>query len=114
MVEVQLLEERPPTHPGGALMPFEARELPTAVEVGGEFVAGPFCRHCGYPFTLHSPELLCPVRPNIVLGPICDCHEVQEIEVTRWQADPYSTRRTKAGRPYRRRVTRRELRIVRR
>lgn len=96
-------------------MPFEARDLPTAVFFAdGEIVVGPFCRHCGYPLSLHSDELLCPAKPNIVLGPICDCHVVREVEVTEWVTDERRVRRTKSGRPYRRRITHKALRIVRR
>lgn len=95
-------------------MPFEARDLPTAVMFAdGEVVAGPFCRHCGYPLSMHSDELLCPVAPNAIMGPICDCHEVREVEVTEWEVNHNTVRRTKSGRRYRRRVTHKRQRIVR-
>lgn len=64
-------------------MPFEARALPEMIEVGGEIVAGPFCVHCGYPFTLHGPSLQCRARPNPILRPICSCHEVREVPITK-------------------------------
>lgn len=60
-------------------MPFEARALPTAIEVGGEFIAGPFCVHCGYPFTMHGPHMLCRRIPNPIMGPSCECHEVKPV-----------------------------------
>ena len=42
-----------------------------------------FCIHCGYPLSIHSDgELLCPARPNIVLRPCCDCHEIRPVTVT--------------------------------
>lgn len=60
---------------------FEARPLPTAMWFGDEVVAGPFCKHCGYPLTLHRGDRMwCPRAPNAVLGPSCDCHEVGEVE----------------------------------
>lgn len=64
-------------------MPFEARPLPQMIEVGGEMVVGPFCRHCGYPFTLHGNGLLCPAHPNFIMGPSCDCHEIRTVRVKR-------------------------------
>lgn len=60
-------------------MSFEARPLPEMIEVGGEMVVGPFCRHCGYPLSLHGRGLRCPTKPNMILGPSCDCHEVQTV-----------------------------------
>lgn len=60
-------------------MPFEARALPTAIFLGEEAVAGPFCRHCGWPLSLHGPALECRATPNALLGPICDCHKVETV-----------------------------------
>ena len=60
-------------------MPFEARDLPTAIFLGEEAIAGPFCRHCGWPFSMHGPEMQCRLTPNALLGPICDCHEIQTV-----------------------------------
>lgn len=77
-------------------MPFEARTLPEVIWLGDEAVAGPFCVHCGYPFSLHSPELLCPLIPNVILGPSCQCHTIAPVQVKRG------------------RVTAREMRLVRR
>lgn len=62
-------------------MPFEARPLPEMIDLNGEIVAGPFCTHCGYPFSLHSPDLLCPSIPNAIMGPSCQCHQIQTIDV---------------------------------
>lgn len=89
-------------------MPFEARALPTMIELGGEMVAGPFCRHCGYPLSLHSDNLLCRTQPNAVLGPCCDCHEIRRVTVTDLVPDP-----AYVGRKRRKRVTHEALRIVR-
>ncbi len=61
-------------------MPFEARPLPQVIWVGDEAVVGPFCKHCGYPFSLHSDKLLCPKIPNGLLGPSCDCHQIRSVE----------------------------------
>lgn len=55
---------------------FEARDLPEMIEVGGEMVVGPFCRHCGWPLSLHGVRSACPDHPNAVLGPSCDCHAI--------------------------------------
>lgn len=58
-------------------MPFEARDYPTVIWLGDEAVSGPFCTHCGYPLALHEDATLrCPLRPNPVLGPNCECHEI--------------------------------------
>lgn len=58
-------------------MPFEARDYPTVIWLRDEPVAGPFCVHCGYPMTLHSDDgLRCPTKPNLLLGPSCDCHVI--------------------------------------
>lgn len=40
---------------------FEARGYPQAIDVGGELIAGPFCVHCGNPFSLHR-DMRCPNR----------------------------------------------------
>lgn len=64
-------------------MPFEGRPLPEMIDLNGEMVVGPFCRHCGYPRSLHSPALLCPVRPNALLAPSCDCHEIKGQRIVR-------------------------------
>lgn len=61
-------------------MPFEPRDLPTVIWIQDEAVAGPFCIHCGYPFSLHSDKLLCPKVPNGILGPCCDCHHIATVE----------------------------------
>jgi hypothetical protein len=89
-------------------MPFEARDLPTVVWIRDEAIVGPFCIHCGWPFSLHSHEMLCPKEPNPILGPCCDCHEIRDVEVTRMLPDP-----AYVGRIRRRRVTVRVKRIVR-
>lgn len=59
-------------------MPFEQREpnLPTAIMFMDGDVVGPFCRHCGWPRSMHGPNLECRAYPNGVLPPSCDCHEV--------------------------------------
>jgi hypothetical protein len=60
---------------------FEARPLPMAIWLNEEVVAGPFCKHCGYPLTLHRTDSMwCPRAPNGVLGPSCDCHVIREID----------------------------------
>lgn len=50
---------------------FAAREFPKAIflpgpgddpERGEECIAGPFCRHCGNPYSLHGVKLRCPDR----------------------------------------------------
>jgi hypothetical protein len=64
-------------------MPFEARPLPEMIDLNGEIVAGPFCKHCGYPFTLHGPHLECRLDPNGILGPACDCHTIRLVDVRR-------------------------------
>lgn len=61
-------------------MPFEARPLPQVIWVQDEPVVGPFCVHCGYPFSLHSPEMLCPKLPNGFMGPSCGCHQIKSVE----------------------------------
>lgn len=78
-------------------MPFEARKLPQMIDLNGEIVAGPFCRHCGYPLSLHSDGIVlrCPRRPNGVLGPCCDCHEIRTVEVTEMVPNPRGGRRTR-------------------
>lgn len=89
-------------------MPFEARDLPTAIWFQDEPVVGPFCRHCGYPFTMHSSDgLLCPATPNPFMGPICDCHRIEVVGVTSMVPDP-----AYVGRARRKRVTRNAQRIV--
>lgn len=86
-------------------MPFEPRDLPTAVFLGDEVVAGPFCVHCGYPLTMHSDELLCPKLANRILGPACSCHRIEPREVTMLVPPP-------TGRGRRVRITRERLEIV--
>lgn len=39
---------------------FQARDLPSAIFIGEECIAGPFCFHCGNPFSLHGPRSRCP------------------------------------------------------
>jgi hypothetical protein len=50
---------------------FQARKYPSAIALppadfdtglDGEIIAGPFCVHCGNPFSLHSATLRCPDR----------------------------------------------------
>lgn len=41
---------------------FTARPFPMAIDIAGELIAGPFCVHCGNPFTLHGPAQRCPDR----------------------------------------------------
>lgn len=61
-------------------MPFEPRPLPEAVFLGEECIAGPFCIHCGWPLSLHGPQLRCRRDPCVLMPPICDCHEIREVE----------------------------------
>jgi hypothetical protein len=58
---------------------FLARELPEAIFIGDEAIAGPFCQHCGNPLSLHRADgLRCPdriVHPAFP-PPACTCHGV--------------------------------------
>jgi hypothetical protein len=38
---------------------FEARTYPLTLVVDGEWVAGPFCRNCGNPLSLHESDSRC-------------------------------------------------------
>lgn len=46
---------------------FRGRALPEAIWIGDECIAGPFCVHCGNPFSMHGFDLHCPDR---VLHPV--------------------------------------------
>lgn len=63
---------------------FLGRPFPEAIFLPGtadmdECIVGPFCVHCGNPFTMHGPGLRC---PNQILHPLfpnpsCKCHGLQ-------------------------------------
>lgn len=56
---------------------FEPRNLPTVIWLRDEAIVGPFCIHCGWPFTLHGPRLECRRQVFTFLGPACKCHRVE-------------------------------------
>lgn len=83
-------------------MPFEPRDLPTAIWFGDECIAGPFCIHCGYPLSLHGPELQCsrwahPLFPK----PACDCHRLVRGVRVLMVPNTNTTRRRRDGSPIR-------------
>jgi hypothetical protein len=64
---------------------FSAREFPEVIWLGDEAIVGPFCRHCGNPFSLHGIGSHC---PNRVLHPVfpppsCTCHGERTPETLR-------------------------------
>lgn len=89
-------------------MPFEPRDLPTVIWLRDEPIVGPFCVHCGWPFSLHNEEMLCPKEPNALLPPSCECHEIRTVQVTKMVPDP-----AYVGRKRRRKVTAQVKQIVR-
>lgn len=56
---------------------FAPRDLPEAIWIGEEAIAGPFCVHCGNPLSLHRAEgARCPDRilHPVFPPPSCACH----------------------------------------
>lgn len=50
---------------------FEAREYPEAIWIHEEVIVGPFCVHCGNPFSMHGPGLRCRnhrIHPLLPIG----------------------------------------------
>lgn len=56
---------------------FAPRDLPEAIWIGEEIIAGPFCVHCGNPWSLHRADgARCPDRilHPVFPPPSCQCH----------------------------------------
>lgn len=62
-------------------MPFEPRDLPTAIWLRDEAIAGPFCVHCGYPLSMHREgDLACRALPHPAFPPpSCTCHKIERV-----------------------------------
>lgn len=62
---------------------FEARQYPSAIEIGGQMIAGPFCLHCGNPATMHGPSSRCPSQHLHPLFPSPNLSYADEAGISR-------------------------------
>lgn len=99
------------------MLPFELRALPEVIWLDDHPLAM-FCLHCGFPFVMHSDEMLCPryvtfIQAAILPAPGCACHHREQVKRTVMVPNPHTVRTRKDGSPWRHAVEVTELELVR-